>query len=595
MTKKKKGVKEEVKPIEEIQNYISIQEVQKRLEENYHLTDFAEDDLITQLSKESGRSKNVIKMALKNIRDSKKQKEIEQEEDKEVEESPEKSGALIFRGKYGMMVHIPNTTNYILSNFNYNFKTVWHKAGETVYSWNGKIYESNGKELIKTKVEELTHIHCKSTDATEVFEKIKRKTSTPKEAFNVEYRYINLENGVYDIVTQKFTPHTPKLLFTHIIPVKYDPSKDCPLFKKFLEEALYPEDIPVMQEYYGFCLIRNYFIKKGAICTGPKDTGKTLNQKVLIKFIGEENKCGLSLQKISSNNNFAKIALKDKLLNAYDDLSSEDLGDGGGFKLATGGGFISAEEKFGDTCEFKSYAKQFFCCNKIPPVKDNNDPAYFDRWIIFQFDNVAENIDPFLFEKMTTEEELSGILNWALEGLHRLLQNNKFSYKKTSDQIKVIMERSGNPLAPFVQDVLVKDEKGEVSKEDMFIVYEEYMKDKDDLQKLSKEQLGRRLPQLAHFVQSKRDAKERFWFGVKFNEKYARIIENNQKMASKPNNLIQNDTLDTSLNTIRDMENIKKLHENGEKKCDSSIYNMLCEKASNPSSEEIKEALGDLE
>lgn len=460
---------------------------------------------------------------------------------------PKESRPLVDMTMHGMRVNIPNVAQYILENNDFNFKTVWHKSGETVYAWNGKIYLPNGKEIIKTEVERLTHIYCKASDATEVFEKIKRKTATDKSEFNVDERYINLNNGIYDLEEKKLIPHNPKFLFKHFIPVNFNKESDCPNFKKFLEEALYPDDIPVMQEFYGFCLYRNYFIKKGLICHGQPDTGKTLNQKVLIKFIGEENKAGLSLQKISSNNNFAKIALKDKHLNAFDDLSSEDLSDGGGFKLATGGGYISAEEKFGDTCEFMSYAKQFFCCNKIPPVKDNNDPAYFNRWIVIQFDNVPEKIDTKLYEKLTTEEELSGILNWALDGLYRLLKNNQFSYNKNAEQIKIMMERSGNPLASFVQDVLIKKEDGEISKEDMYQVYCDYLKDKDVV-RLSKEQLGRRLPQTINYIQSKRDAKERFWSGVAIRSEFMKKLEEIKNSSHNQADINQFDKKDTIFN-----------------------------------------------
>jgi P4 family phage/plasmid primase-like protien len=524
-----------------------------------------------------------------------KKKEVKEEKQETPEVAFENIPTLTYKTKWGTKVHIPNATGYILNNFNFNFKTVWGKAGETVYVWDGKKYTSGGKEVIKTKLEELTSIHCKSTDATEVYEKIKRKTSVGKEEFEVSDRYINFLNGVYDIQSKKLLPHSPNLFFKHLIPLTYDSSKDCPEFKKFMEEALYPEDIPVMQEWYGFCLIRNYFLKKGAICVGQKDTGKTLNQKVLIRFIGEENKCGLSLQKISSNSNFAKYSLRDKHLNAFDDLSSEDLSDGGGFKLATGGGYISAEEKFGDTCEFKSFAKQFFCCNKIPPVKDNNDPAYFDRWIIFKFDNVPDKLDPYLYDKLITSDELSGILNWALEGLFRLIENGKFSYTKSPEQIKNIMERSGNPLAPFVQDVLQKSESGEISKEDLYEVYCEYMKDKD-LPKLSKEQLGRRLPSVAHFVQSKRDSKERFWANIKLTEKYALWLENKQKSTNNPVKTTDYDTIDTLFENNRGMGKEYKNDENNSK--NSSIYQNIDISSKSPSKlsqDEIKEALEEME
>ena len=56
--------------------------------------------------------------------------------------------------------------------------------------------------------------------------------------------------------------------------------------------------------------------------------------------------------------------------------------------------------------------------------------------MILKFDNVPDKLDPFLRKKLWTNEEMSGILNWALEGLYKLLDNGKFSYTKTPEEVK---------------------------------------------------------------------------------------------------------------------------------------------------------------
>jgi len=437
-------------------------------------------------------------------------------------------------------VSIPKVTDYILKNYNFNFKTLYGMKGEIVWAWEDGCYSPNGREIIKTLIENL--LKGKSTNhyVNEIFEKIKRKTNLSQKEFeNIPLKYINLKNGVYNIETKKLNSHNPNLYFKTKIPVIYNPKTKCPKFQKFLDQTLYKDDIKVLQEWFGFCLYRNYFIKKGLIGVGETDTAKTLLLNVLIRFIGEENKCGLSLQKISSNDKFSKMALKDKLLNCYDDLSSQDLADGGGFKIATGGGFITAEQKFGDTYEFKSFAKQMYECNKVPPIKDNDDPAYFSRWMYLKHDNqIPKNKqDNFLYNKLTTETELSGILSWALGGLHRLLKIGKFSYNKSKEQIKLLMERSGNPLASFVQDILIKNPDAKITKEQMFEVYSIYV-DEEKLPRLSKEQLGRRLGSVATFLLAKAGKKKRYWRGAEINAEFVKKHDLHMDL----------DTLDTSIN-----------------------------------------------
>ena len=49
---------------------------------------------------------------------------------------------------------------------------------------------------------------------------------------------------------------------------------------------------------------------------------------------------------------------------------------------------FDAEKKFGDSFEFVNYAKLNFACNKIPRINgDVDDEAFWDRWMIFDFEN----------------------------------------------------------------------------------------------------------------------------------------------------------------------------------------------------------------
>jgi len=251
-----------------------------------------------------------------------------------------------------------------------------------------------------------------------------------------------------------------------------------------------------------------------------KDTGKTILLNVLNKFVGEKNVSGISLQKIASKDKFALASLKDKYANIYDDLSADDLKDAGGFKIATGGGYITAEYKFGDSFQFMTFAKNIFSTNKIPNLKEINDDAYYERWIPLCFDNqiLKSEQDKFLFEKLTTKEELSGLLNWALEGLERLLNKGKFSYDKDSSEIKMIMQRQNNPLVAFTMEVLEHEDGNKVTKEIMYKIYSKWCQDKK-IPRLSKEQLGRNLAKYTNYLIAK-GGKERVWDNVKINKSY---------------------------------------------------------------------------
>lgn len=408
-------------------------------------------------------------------------------------------------------VNVDKVADYLMEK--HNFKTWFGVKSDYCFNWNGKIFERNSRGIVKEDCERLLKNYSRRNITDEIYDKIKSKTKIDREEFEkTDINLIPLENGIWNINERKLIPHDPKYNFKFLIPQTYNQEAKCPKWDKFVNETLYVDDVKIMQEWFGFNLYREYFIKKGVICEGKQDTGKSVLLDTLIKFIGDKNKTGLSLQKITSGSDFTKLSLKEKHSNVFDDLSSKDLNDGGAFKVATGGGYISGEEKFGEFSQFRSFAKQMFATNKCPPVKDNDDLAYFGRWIVFKFDNVPDKLNPFLRTELWKAEEMSGILNWALEGLNRLLDKGKFSYNKTPEEVKNMMEESGIPLVSFSNNFLKKEDGSTITKDNMYKFYTAWCEVKHK-PRLSKEMLGRQLKKYCDYIIPNQN-KIRFWQNV---------------------------------------------------------------------------------
>ncbi len=448
-------------------------------------------------------------------------KDIFEGEKKQNEKKEVNQWKLIIEDEKGKKkVSIDAVADYLIHLF--NFKTILGSRDDKIYLYDEGIYKNIGKSKIITQTEEMLGSYCRTNVVNEILEKIKRRTAIDKEEFNkMPENLICVENGILNITTREFSGYDPNYYFTKKIPIIFNVDSKPEKIMGFLKEVIYPEDLSTIQEWFGFCLYKRYFIKKSMILFGEKNTGKTVFLNILSSFIGSSNISGLSLQRISVSDKFGLASLKDKMINSYDDLSTKDLSDSGGFKIATGGGYITAEYKFGDSFQFMTYAKNIFATNKIPNVKDINDDAYYERWIPIPFDNQIETDKQknFLINELTTADQLSGLLNWALEGLDRLLQNGKFSYNKTSEEIKMLMLRQNNPLISFVDEVLYRDDGNRIDKETMYKIYSNWCQVKR-VPRMSKEQIGRSLAKYTNYIIAK-GGNERVWENVNIHNEHS--------------------------------------------------------------------------
>lgn len=346
----------------------------------------------------------------------------------------------------------------------------------STFFYDDKKYVQAGENFIGQKCQEFSGGKITISQVREVVGHIQRITWREDVPFdNVPVHLINFRNGVFDIKRKVLLEHSPDFYFRYIIPHDFIPNIDCPRIKKFLEKVLDVEDIQCFQEFCGFLLYRKYHIKKAAIFYGPRNTGKTTVINLLVFFIDPENTSGVSLHRIVYDK-FAAYRLYGTHLNSYDDLSVRDIKDVGEFKISTGGGYISAEKKFGDSFEFINYAKLLFATNRFSAIDDADDLAYYERWLIFVFSQIFDDdtADRNILEKLTTPEEMSGFINWALDGLQRLLDNGHFSYTKSAEDNRSIMERNSEPISAFVQDCLIQKDESWIATDDLIRIYSNY-------------------------------------------------------------------------------------------------------------------------
>ena len=397
------------------------------------------------------------------------------------------------------------------------------KDTKEIYRFNGGYYEPDGEEVIRDVVQSVIGTSCKEYWKKEVVSWIRDNTRLHvfRDLLKAEIHHISLENGVYNLKTGKLEEHSPGHLFTYQIPILYDPDARCPNFKKFLKDILYLEDIPLIQELFGYCLYREYFIHKAFIFVGEGRNGKSTLINVLARFLREENISSIPLQTICKDR-FGAYDLYGKMANLCSDLSSYALSDTGIFKMATGGDFIRAQKKFKNSFKFINYAKLVFSCNVIPESKDQTS-AYTKRWIPVEFPNTFEgvNCDKHILKKITTDKELSGIFNWAIEGLKRLLKNQDFSPHRTLEDVKRFQAEQQNPVVMFINTHIERNSDSELTKEEVYEKFLNFCK-RQDIPTKAGNVFSRDFKQYAPFGlgegQSRLKGRKKTWKGIQFKK-----------------------------------------------------------------------------
>lgn len=334
---------------------------------------------------------------------------------------------------------------------NYFFKT--DKKSLVIYVFSGErgIYEPLGEILIEQILAEKLKLEYKQHFLTDIKGYVRSVTYT--DLYETPNK-LALKNGVLNVLTGEIEQPSPFDFIITRLPVTYDKSAQCPNIIKFLMEIFDTDQRLVVQEFLGYCLYKAMPFHKTILLIGEGRNGKSTFLNLLTAFLGAENTAHVTFQDLCINR-FAAAELFGKLANIRADLTKTTVASVGRWKELTGNDSIMAEFKHKKPFNFQSYAKQIYSCNEAPEIKEDT-LAVFSRWIILACNNVflGSKCDPKIIGKLTTPCELSGLLNYALEGLKRLLENGQFSVNEDIELLRSSMIRKMNSAKAFIEEQL---------------------------------------------------------------------------------------------------------------------------------------------
>jgi len=267
---------------------------------------------------------------------------------------------------------------------------------------------------------------------------------------------INLLNGTYEVTENggKLREHNPDDFLTYVLPFKYEPLAKAPLYQEYLNRVL--PDITsqqVLQEFHGYVFIRHLKLEKALVLFGNGSNGKSVQFEITTALFGESNistkTLGDLVDRDSGNDNRAK--LKDKLLNYGSEIRAKSM-DVDMFKRLVSGEPVTAREKYKTSFDLENTCKFMFNANKLPMEVERTE-AYFRRFIIVPYEQYIEDDekDPELHTKIINSE-LPGVLNWVIEGLHRLMLQKKFTECEAANNALETYRKESSSVALFLEE-----------------------------------------------------------------------------------------------------------------------------------------------
>jgi len=346
--------------------------------------------------------------------------------------------------------------------------------GTEIYTYENGVYQSGGEARLRRKALDLLGDQYLPSHVYQAVEWIRTKLcGEPVQEFNLEDGFINVENGLVNWRTGELIPHTPNRYSSIRIPVTYDPSATCPEIEKFFSEIVPADAVPTLYELFGYCLIPTNRYQKAFLLHGTGANGKSTLLKLLERFVGPNNVSNVPLQRLEKDK-FKVALLKDKLINVFADISHKGLDTSSTFKALTGEDRINAEFKGKDGFDFRPFARLIFSAN-VPPTSSDVSNGFFRRWIVIPFPNSFEGRqDPHLLHRLTTPENLSGLLNLALHGLRRLDRQNGFTMGPSLAEALKKYQQEADNISGFLAECCKVEQGLTYPRKDLYLRYTEW-------------------------------------------------------------------------------------------------------------------------
>ena len=282
-------------------------------------------------------------------------------------------------------------------------------------------------------------------------------------------------NGSLQIAGGDIVAHSPEHYATRRVACVIDREAACPTWMRFLAEALPEGAAGTLGEWFGAALVRGKTreMSKGLIVYGPSRTGKTQITEVIRALLGG-NTCGVRVRDLSER--FGR----EPLITASGWIADDAVGlreemDAEGYKVIVTGESTSVQRKNKPNIEICFDLPVLLTMNNYPRVQDDSDAVY-NRTLVLPMTRQWSEEEAQPIARKVVAEELSGVLNWALEGWHRLQKRGRFAPPESMLAAGAEFQGQNNPIADFLTQCAEESPQTYVMRNDFARIFNSWLK-----------------------------------------------------------------------------------------------------------------------
>lgn len=295
--------------------------------------------------------------------------------------------------------------------------------------------------------------------------------------FDKDLYAFNVLNGTINLRTGEIQSHDPKDKITKISKITYDKNADCLVWKTFLNRIFEGKKdlIRFIQKSIGYTLTGEIIEQIWYFLFGTGQNGKSTFVDVISKLHGDycqkADMKTFSESQIDNSTSTPELAeFPGKRFVFATETKQGKAFDCGRIKDWTGGEKIPARQIYKIPFNFFPHFKLWLAGNHKPIIKDSTLSTWRRiRFIPFNVTISDNEKDERLPQKL--EAELSGILNWAIEGCLAWQSEGLKPPKEVVDATNEYQE-SQDRLSPFIKGACITERRLSVP---FKVLYETYV------------------------------------------------------------------------------------------------------------------------